>query len=115
VAQAGPGEFGRAAWEYTLGEPFSDAGHATVGPHRFAGPLEGSLTMTTTARQDRRVSTKTTVEHLSVAERVVGGQAVRSDVPRSAHADLDPGPDRADPIARLDRAFAASSAPAPAP
>ena len=37
-----------------------------------------------------------------MAERVARGQAVRSDVPRSAHADLDPGPERPDPIALLE-------------
>ena len=58
--------------------------------------------MTTTTRDDRRVPTKGKVEHRTVAERVARGQAVRSDVPRSAHADLDPGPERPDPIALLE-------------
>jgi uncharacterized protein (DUF2252 family) len=58
--------------------------------------------MTTTAREDRRVPTKAKVEHLSVPERVARGRAVRSDVPRTAHAEFAPGPDRADPVALLE-------------
>ena len=58
--------------------------------------------MTTSAQDDRRVPTKATVEHPSVAERVARGQAARAEVPRSAHAELDPGPKRPDPIALLE-------------
>ena len=58
--------------------------------------------MTTGARDDRRVPTKTRVEHLTVAERVARGQAARADVPRSAHAEFDPGPERPDPVALLE-------------
>ncbi len=59
--------------------------------------------MTTNAQDDRRVPTKARVEHPSVAERVARGQASRADVPRSAHAEFDPGPDRPDPVALLER------------
>ena len=59
--------------------------------------------MTTATRDDRRVPTKTRVEHLTVAERVARGQAARADVPRSAHAEFDPGPERPDPVALLER------------
>ncbi len=58
--------------------------------------------MTTSAQDDRRVPTKAKVEHLTVAERVARGQAARADVPRSAHAEFDPGPKRPDPIALLE-------------
>ena len=58
--------------------------------------------MTTTTRDDRRVPTKARVEHLTVAERVARGQAARADVPRSAHAEFDPGPERPDPVALLE-------------
>ena len=59
--------------------------------------------MTTATRDDRRVPTKARVEHLTVAERVARGQAARADVPRSAHAEFDPGPKRPDPVALLER------------
>ena len=59
--------------------------------------------MTTSAQDDRRVPTKAKVEHPTVAERVARGQASRADVPRSAHAEFDPGPERPDPIALLER------------
>ena len=59
--------------------------------------------MTTSAQDDRRVPTKARVEHPGVAERVARGQAARADVPRSAHAEFDPGPKRPDPIALLER------------
>ena len=59
--------------------------------------------MTTSAQDDRRVPTKAKVEHPSVAERVARGQAARAEVPRSTHAEFDPGPDRPDPVALLER------------
>ena len=59
--------------------------------------------MTTSAQDDRRVPTKAKVEHPTVAERVARGQAARADVPRSAHAEFDPGPKRPDPVALLER------------
>jgi uncharacterized protein (DUF2252 family) len=43
------------------------------------------------------------VQHLSVAERVARGRAARTEVPRSSHAAFEPSPDRADPIALLER------------
>jgi uncharacterized protein (DUF2252 family) len=43
------------------------------------------------------------VQHLSVAERVARGKAARAAVPRSSHAAFEPSPDRADPIALLER------------
>ena len=58
--------------------------------------------MTTSTQDDRRVPTKAKVEHLTVAERVARGQAARADVPRSAHAEFDPGPERPDPVALLE-------------
>ena len=58
--------------------------------------------MTTTSRDDRRVPTKAKVDHLTVAERVARGQASRADVPRSAHAEFAPGPERPDPVALLE-------------
>ena len=38
-----------------------------------------------------------------MAERVARGRAARAEVPRSAHAEFDPGPERPDPIALLQR------------
>ncbi len=58
--------------------------------------------MTTSAQDDRRVPTKAKVEHPTVAERVARGRAARAEVPRSAHAEFDPGPERPDPIALLE-------------
>jgi uncharacterized protein (DUF2252 family) len=43
------------------------------------------------------------VKHPSVAERVARGKAARAEVPRSSHATFEPSPDRADPIALLER------------
>ena len=40
---------------------------------------------------------------LSVADRVARGRAARAEVPRSRHAPFEPAPDRADPIALLER------------
>ena len=59
--------------------------------------------MTTKVQDDRRVPTKAKVEHPTVAERVARGQAARAEVPRSAHAEFDPGPERPDPVALLER------------
>jgi uncharacterized protein (DUF2252 family) len=41
-------------------------------------------------------------EHLTVAERVARGKAARARVPREAHAQWEPAPDRPDPIALLE-------------
>ena len=65
--------------------------------------LRGVPDMTTSAKDDRRVPTKAKVEHPIVAERVARGQAARADVPRSAHAEFAPSPDRPDPISLLER------------
>ena len=43
------------------------------------------------------------MEHLPLAERVARGKAARAEVPRSAHAELAPGPERPDPVALLER------------
>ena len=61
------------------------------------------MTTTTSAPDDRRVPSKATVEHPTVAERVARGIAARAEVPRSAHAEFDPGPERPDPIVLLER------------
>ncbi len=58
--------------------------------------------MTTTARSDRRVPTKTRVEHLTTLERAARGKAARAEVPRAAHAEFIPGPGRPDPVALLE-------------
>jgi len=44
-----------------------------------------------------------TVPHLTVAERAARGKAARADVPRSSHAEFEPSPERADPVALLER------------
>jgi uncharacterized protein (DUF2252 family) len=59
--------------------------------------------MTTRADADRRAPTKAKVEHPSVAERVARGRAARANTARSTHAEFDPGPDRPDPVALLER------------
>ena len=59
--------------------------------------------MTTTARDDRRVPTKSKVVHLPPAERVARGRDARADVPRATHAELPLGAERPDPIALLER------------
>src|SRR3954468_9103894 len=43
------------------------------------------------------------VPHLSAAEREARGKAARVEVPRSSHAVYEPGPERPDPIALLER------------
>jgi uncharacterized protein (DUF2252 family) len=43
------------------------------------------------------------VEHPTVEERGARGRAARAEVPRSAHAELDLGADRLDPIALLEQ------------
>jgi uncharacterized protein (DUF2252 family) len=43
------------------------------------------------------------VVHLTVSERVTRGKVARAAVPRSSHAVFDPGPDRPDPVALLER------------
>jgi hypothetical protein len=60
------------------------------------------LTTTRTPRAGRRPAPRT-VQHHTVEERVVRGQAARAEVPRSAHAELTPGADRPDPIALLEQ------------
>jgi uncharacterized protein (DUF2252 family) len=54
-----------------------------------------------TAAEPVKVSDE--VQHLSVADRVARGRAARAEVPRSSHATFEPAPDRADPIALLER------------
>ena len=58
--------------------------------------------MTTTTGSDRRVPTRTTVDHLTTKERSARGKAARGDVPRAAHADFAPGAARPDPVALLE-------------
>jgi uncharacterized protein (DUF2252 family) len=43
------------------------------------------------------------VQRLSVADRIGLGKGARTEVPRSSHAAFEPSPDRADPIALLER------------
>ena len=47
--------------------------------------------------------TASPVVHLTDAERAARGRAARREVPRSSHATFVPAPDRADPIALLER------------
>jgi uncharacterized protein (DUF2252 family) len=42
------------------------------------------------------------VEHCSAAARAARGKAARTRVPRSSHAEFEPGPDRADPVELLE-------------
>lgn len=59
--------------------------------------------MATDAAQDRRSTRRPPVPHPTVAERTAAGQAARAETPRSAHAAFEVGPDRADPVALLER------------
>lgn len=47
--------------------------------------------------------TSAALPHLSVPERVARGKAARAQVPRAANATYAPAPDRADPVALLER------------
>ncbi|MGB0096150.1 MAG: DUF2252 family protein, partial [Solirubrobacteraceae bacterium] len=38
-----------------------------------------------------------------MAERVARGKAARKEVPRASHAEFEPAPTRADPVALLER------------
>jgi hypothetical protein len=51
----------------------------------------------------RRTADPTPIAHLTVAERVAKGRAARKMVPRRSHATFDPGADRSDPVALLER------------
>jgi uncharacterized protein (DUF2252 family) len=50
-----------------------------------------------------RPSPATPSVHLALAERAAKGEAARKAVPLGAHAGFDAGPDRADPVAVLER------------
>ncbi len=51
----------------------------------------------------RTTSHDAAAPHLSVAERVALGKAVRSEVPRASHASFAPSPTRPDPVELLER------------
>jgi uncharacterized protein (DUF2252 family) len=51
---------------------------------------------------ERRRRTSLESHHLTPAERVARGRALRREVPRRAHAAFEPAPDRPDPIALLE-------------
>ena len=51
---------------------------------------------------DEDSSSPKAVLHFSPAERAARGRAARGDVPRSAHADWEPGPMRRDPVDLLE-------------
>jgi uncharacterized protein (DUF2252 family) len=50
----------------------------------------------------RRRSAPAKVEHFTPAERAAHGKAARADVPRSAHGEWQPAPERPDPVALLE-------------
>src|SRR5689334_14919222 len=56
-------------------------------------------TPATTASKARSAA----VVHLTVSERVTRGKVARTAVPRSSHGAFDPGSDRFDPVALLER------------
>ena len=60
--------------------------------------------MTTTAPRPVRPAkrSKLATSYMSVAERVARGKEARAGVPRSRHAEFDPGADRPDPIELLE-------------
>jgi uncharacterized protein (DUF2252 family) len=47
-------------------------------------------------------TSRSAAPHLTVDERVARGKAARGEVPRSSHAQFEPGPDRPDPIGLLE-------------
>ena len=60
---------------------------------------------TATATQDRPAADTAgngRVEHLTPAERVARGKAVRGEVPRASHAEWQPAPNRRDPVGVLE-------------
>jgi len=60
---------------------------------------------TATATQDRPAADTAgngRVEHLTPAERVARGKAVRGEVPRASHAEWQPAPNRRDPVDILE-------------
>jgi uncharacterized protein (DUF2252 family) len=54
------------------------------------------------ATTEERSSARQTVAHFTPAERVARGKAARGELPRSAHADWEPGPARRDPVDLLE-------------
>jgi uncharacterized protein (DUF2252 family) len=60
-----------------------------------------SLVLATPERRRRRTAVLPDVRHQARKERASIGKDARGDVPRSAHAELDLGADRPDPIALL--------------
>jgi len=60
-------------------------------------PASGPTTVT------HRNSPPRSVTHSTVSERVARGKAARAEVPRSSHAQFDPGPRRVDPVELLER------------
>jgi uncharacterized protein (DUF2252 family) len=53
-------------------------------------------------RTGERSSRQKALRHFTPAERAVRGKAARGELPRSAHADWQPGPSRRDPIDLLE-------------
>ena len=66
-----------------------------------ASPAGSTLTDTTAARTPLSASAWRRA-HLTVDERVARGRAARVEVPRSAHGQWTPAPDRPDPVALLE-------------
>ena len=58
--------------------------------------------MATLEASDRRAPVQSVVTHLTRAERAARGKAARKEVPRQAHAELDSGAARPDPLALLE-------------
>jgi uncharacterized protein (DUF2252 family) len=57
---------------------------------------------TAAARSDGQQRSAPKVEHFTTAERIARGKAARAEVPRAAHGEWEPAPQRADPIALLE-------------
>jgi uncharacterized protein (DUF2252 family) len=52
-------------------------------------------------RRTLKYQLETHLCHLTPAERAARGKMARAEVPRTSHAEFDPGPDRPDPVALL--------------
>ena len=57
---------------------------------------------TATDEASERSSKAGRVEHFTVEERVARGKAARADIPRSAHGEWEPSPDRVSPVQLLE-------------
>jgi uncharacterized protein (DUF2252 family) len=73
-----------------------------VDPGSAASEHDGAHVLDERPRRGERSSRQKAVRHFTPAERGARGKAARGELPRSAHADWQPGPSRRDPIELLE-------------